>query len=303
VSTATDFLPGEPLRWSARANPSSGLEIRTVRFVRKIGTEADVAFGLRSDGSGEPNVFRARLAELHRIPPPPEPAFKPAPARSNKISAPSPEYIARHRAAVAAAIAHLAEARDTVMSAHEIADRARAEVEAAHAALAELNLHREQTAEVAVAALRAGRTPTYANGHDRGAVEHRVGVAEAALDAFDRELATANAALREAEAAVRSAALRVVSAIADREGAALAEMEDEAARRRAELRAVDAWLTGTQRNRISTGLATLLANPPGTVAEPVGYEFRQSAAEYRTAGWRDLLDRLTGGDPDADLAT
>ena len=117
---------------------------------------------------------------------------------------------------------------------------------------------------------------------------------------FHTELRQARERLSEAEAAIRIAALRVVNGIVTRDAAQLAELERSAAAKRLELRVVDQLLMG-DKVRIGEATAAVLANPPQQPEEPAGWEVRQHLNEGRTARRRELLEKLTAGDADADL--
>src|SRR5205807_4199567 len=103
-------------------------------------------------------------------------------------------------------------------------------------------------------------------------------------------------------AQVGTAASRILVAIYSRVAGELAEAERKAALLRAELRAVDSYITGDLKSAtIPNAVATLLANPAAAVEDPVGYQLREGLHNARTSKWRDLMKRLVAGDADADL--
>jgi hypothetical protein len=144
-----------------------------------------------------------------------------------------------------------------------------------------------------------------ANPADRDAAKRRESAARTAAEKLTAELAEARGRALDIDRTLRAAARAVLAGIAEREGDALAALEAEAAQRRAELIALaHFWSPATPGDppaslTLSGSLAKLLSNPPGQVDDPP--MMRQSLVEGRQRPWRDLYDRLTGGDADADL--
>jgi hypothetical protein len=259
-----------------------------VQFISRVnGSHADVSFGRRSDGTGEANVVRVPIDDLHRPEPPPRPWFLPGRIEQPKPPTPSSAEIieatiAKRRDGLRAAHTLLASAKLAADTARTLADRARTECEGAHAALRELELSDTDAVEAWAGALRRGERPSLTNGHDREAMRHRVGVAEAALDSFNRELATANSKHAEASSNVRRAAAELLAAIVDQDAEELRELETNATRLRASLWAASMIAPSPDIGpiRIAPTTIALLESPP-TQPKP------SDASKYRA-----LLDRL-----------
>src|SRR5207248_3173215 len=113
---------------------------------------------------------------------------------------------------------------------------------------------------------------------------------------FQEELRQARGKLSEHDGKVRAAATRVLVATFARVAGELAEAEREAAQLRAQLQAVDHYLTGDLRATVPNSVATLLANPAIVQEDPIGYAERESLFNSRTSRWRDLMQRLIAGD-------
>lgn len=157
-------------------------------------------------------------------------------------------------------------------------------------------------------ALRSGRddadTPAVGTAL-RDAAVRRATAAEAAEKRLAAELAEARVRATDVDRRVRTAAHAVVVAVAEREGDALRAIEAEAARRRASLDALlHFWPVPAAGDRpgpltVSAPLAGLIANPPARIDDPP--MMRASLIESRQTPWRDLYERLIGGDADAGL--
>lgn len=135
-----------------------------------------------------------------------------------------------------------------------------------------------------------------------GGADVRTGSDDAAQATEDRlawELATAKAALAEAQIRLRKAAADVLAAILEREAENLHALEIEAARRRAELFAAvrRGDRTGAGPRKIPPVAGTVLEYPIQYLDAP---EIRFGAAE-RSSPWRTIYTALIIGNPDADL--
>lgn len=291
------FRPGEMLSWRTQPHAGQAVQVRSVRFVKQVGRdEADVEFGM--------DTQRVPLDELSRTVPKP-PVFAPPP-RPVPVALPVAQDLGPLREALKSAHDRKAAQQQAVDAAAELVNRGEANLDKSRQLLASIKQRERDRAAALEHSIRTGATDTKSVtaddsiGISRMQAADAVERAELVLGRFHEELRAARAKLADIDNDVHIAAMRVVHAIADREGAKLAEIEQQAAGIRAELKVVDQMLM-SGKMPISAPLAALIANPPQQVEEPAGWEVRAKLNEGRTARWRALLDALTAGDAEADL--
>jgi len=304
------FYAGDLLQHRAWDETGHQWVNRQVKFKDYAADEIGIAlveFGQHSQLNGEiaPQVYRVPVRELHR-PQPKPPIFGPVPQPTAAGATPSivPPATDKLRDALRASIAARGEGKEKVDAAAALVARAEEALADVERDLARCANVEQDRADALEASLRNGSASRLQDDSLVIAREHAkrdVATAQTVLDRLQEQLRTAREKHREREAAVHSAALKIVVAIATREGAVLAELEQRASRKRAELHAVDQMLTGDFKLRIGDALSRLLSNPPAVVEDPIGFDLRQRRAENRTSRWRQLLAKLTAGDADAEL--
>lgn len=248
-------------------------------------------------GNAEANRYNCPISELSRTAEPQldaryfpngrpfeVPRLKTPPTQSQldqRIASARTKLRATHRRAK--------EAKGAVTEARALADRAQDEVNAAYQALAQCNAADERINREVEAAIRCGKTPNY-NGPDRAPVTRRVKSAEAALDNLNKDLASANLELAEANNDVKASARAVIAAVVARSCEAARAIEQLATLARADLAAAAAArFGGMDLLRLDEVAKDFIGSAPA-----LGADARE---------WLDLFDRLVAFDADADMQT
>jgi hypothetical protein len=261
------YYPGDLLRHRAFDEARKQWAVRQVKFV-----DYDNELGWARVGFGQhlvndemvPQVFRVPLSELSR-PQPKPPIFEPpAPHKPSNGTIIAPD-ISPLRATLRAAHEQRAAAQEIVDSASELVARAELNLSEAQRALASVTAHEHQRAEALEASIRNGSATAVLDDDSITLSRERPRIAadtaSRVVDRFREELRAAKSRLSERNAQVGTAASRIVVAIYSRVAGELAEAERKAALLRAELRAVDYYITGDLKTTVPNAVAGLLANP------------------------------------------
>lgn len=303
------FNEGESLQWQTREGDDKSLVNRPVVFRGNVRDgNCDVQFGLTPDGSGRPRLYRVPVSELHRPSGPDRPDWY-VPVQTPRPAPPPTESelatkLTASRSALKAAITKRQRQREAVANATVLADHASRNLTTATAALRQFAGIDERAVDAAVAAIRF---PGNGNGHDhvaqlayRDEARHAVDVAQSAYDRLAAELATARAALGEADGLVRRGAAAVVGAVLEIACEELREMETDALRFRNELVAASQWWPDA-----GIGALHLAPSAQQVLASPVRHEEILGKAllnnEAAAGPWKDLYNRLVEGDAEAEL--
>jgi hypothetical protein len=284
-------------------------QTRTKRIVSYIGPNgkdrAIVGFGFSPEG--QIRRHDVSLRELRRIPTPnqpplyhldyPRPYTAPQPPSTQQLAG----QLTRARQALAEAHADVGTASDAVAEAAELCDRARKEHNAATGQLLQLQAVLDTERIKLERSIRQGETPPppQSPGLDRAAIVQRVAATEAIVAKLAKEHQDAEARLREANTVVRQCSLRILSLRFDGECEQLRQLQETLLRKRADLLQVSMFYPSASDGplKISEASAILLTAPIDT----------DRCKHMSNIGvqqpWRDLLERLIGGDHEADLVT
>jgi len=313
---STQFSAGESLQWSHRES-NGMLSIRPVRFHRADnGSSATVEFGLLADGTGRPRLFSGvPLSELPRPGPAPRPSWVAPPLRVRAARSPATtesiaERLAAHREDLREAQQRACETHDALMRAADLADQANGLLGDAQRVLRNFAEMDRQAADALVDRLRngSGDHNPVTEADTAWGLRDRAKRDRDAFQAAHRQLAAelvqARARNIDAINAVKTAAAAVVAAVVEQRADQLQRMEAEAGRLRAELRAalelrVEAPALGPL--PVAHDIAGFISSDPQPEALPLGLEQRQAIIGQRQQPYDELLDRLVGGDADADL--
>lgn len=296
-----NFQPGEMLTWSNRPVPGGLLTKRQVAFRGWQNNQAVVAFGLKSDFTGQENLFSVPKEELSR----PQPAgIKPGFYHPEKPE-PAPSIpLTQRRQSLSQAFNNYQGSQAKVVEAQELLDRALTRVDKAQATLREYADMEAHHIDAVVHAIRVNSGNGVADNEEEWASKARAErdcqAAEAAYHHLARELSDAKAAANERHSVLEKCASFVLAGIIERETTKLAEWELEVATVRARLRAAQMiWFAG-QPIPINSDASKILIEQPAEVVEGVGE--RLSNNEVRQQEFSELLGKLVAGEVDSDLS-
>jgi hypothetical protein len=296
------FKPGDVLIWT-RTEQSMRAE-RRVSFLRyNVGGGATVCYGTNAT-TGQPQQYNVNLDELSPERGPAPIPFLPggkipvrAPARplsSDEIA----RQLSQRRDTLRAAHGAARVASDAVLAARQVCERSKLEFERARSVLVVLDQRHKDDQRALEEALAQGIEPpeVVPNGIDKPSAIARMQRAEQALHRFRAELTEAEGKLAGANGAIRAAAHACIAALIDEQCERLRQMQAETARFKARLLALSNWWPSSagpiQLSRVSTEILTTPVDPDA---------IRMSVSNDAPPQWRDLLDRLIGGDADATL--
>jgi exonuclease VII small subunit len=294
------FAVGEILQWRSRLRPDGQVTIRPVSFVEWRNHLAVIRFGLKSDGTGEPNLFSVSSSELTRPPPPQALKVEPPPPPAPVIS------LEDRRQTLSDAFARYQEAEQAVASAQELLDRALFRVEKADRELrnyADMETH--AVAAVIHEIQMNGNGQSISDDDEqwraRGRAERDSRAAQSAYDQLAKQLTDAKVIAAERQHTLHQSAAHVLAGLVEREANRLSILEMQTAELRVELQAAQLlWFAG-QPIPIAQAQAQILNTPPPEVREGVGERMRNT--ESRQEVFATLFARLVGGDIAADLET
>lgn len=302
----TNFIPGETLVWMDQSSSRSAVTRRIVAFRGMKNHLCEVAWGLRSDGTGNENLYSVPRSELTR----PE---TPIPVPSVTRHEPEPVIsLEQRRTNLAHALSNYQDATRLVGTAQVLLDRAWDKLEATQTRLRQFNDLEKQAVDAVLDELRHMNGNTYtptihdatttndnAEWTQRECAVRECRAAETAYETLARELSDAKSMANDRLKIMERAAAHVVACIIEQETQQLALLESKAIELRAQLRAAATMWISEAPVPVNQTASTILANFPYDQQDPIGT--RMQLAEARQAPFHDLYEKLVSGDVEATL--